>query len=89
MGYYGGLLGGAIGGAGGYFLGGEKGGKAGSTAGKALGSLLKFKKGGRIPGAKKGQPKVIVAHVGEYVLPVGVKPTKAQKGAVAKLKRVK
>ncbi len=42
-----------------------------------------FKNGGRVKGAR-GRPKVIQAHVGEYVLPVGVKPTKAQKTAVAK-----
>ena len=42
-----------------------------------------FKNGGRVKGAR-GRPKIIQAHVGEYVLPVGVKPTKAQKSAVAK-----
>ena len=42
-----------------------------------------FKYGGTIKGAR-GRPKIIQAHVGEYVLPVGVKPTKAQKSAVAK-----
>ncbi len=42
-----------------------------------------FKNGGRVKGAH-GKPKIIQAHVGEYILPVGVKPTKAQKTAVAK-----
>ena len=42
-----------------------------------------LKNGGRVKGAR-GKPKIIQAHVGEYVLPVGVKPTKAQKTAVAK-----
>ena len=46
-------------------------------------NLPPFKKGGRIPG-KVGKPKAIMAHSGEYVLPVGVKPTKAQKAEVAK-----
>jgi hypothetical protein len=46
-------------------------------------NLPPFKKGGRISG-KKGKPKAIVAHGGEYILPVGVKPTKAQKAEVAK-----
>ena len=40
-----------------------------------------FKNGGRVKGAR-GRPKIIQAHVGEYVLPVGA--TKAQKSAVAK-----
>ncbi len=48
-----------------------------------------LKTGGRVKGAKKGAPKIIKAHVGEYVLPVGVKPTKAQKSAVAKRKAKK
>ena len=60
--------------------------KAGQTVGGTVGSLLPFKKGGKVPG-KKGAPKVILAHGGEYVLPVGVKPTKAQKAKVAKLKK--
>ncbi len=41
-----------------------------------------FKNGGKVKGAR-GRRKIIQAHVGEYVLPVGVKPTKAQKTAVA------
>jgi hypothetical protein len=44
-----------------------------------------FKNGGKVKGTR-GKPKIIQAHVGEYVLPVGVKPTKAQKSAVAKRK---
>ena len=45
-----------------------------------------YKTGGRVKGKKKDSPKIIKAHVGEYVLPVGVKPTKTQKMAVAKRK---
>jgi hypothetical protein len=66
------------------FKKGSFGQELGSVAGGALGAMLPFKKGGRVPG-KKGAAKKIIAHGGEYVLPVGVKPTKAQKAAVAKL----
>ena len=49
--------------------------------------LVSIKTGGLIKGSnKKGQAKLIKAHVGEYVLPVGVKPTMTQKKAVAKRK---
>ena len=44
-----------------------------------------FKTGGVIKG-KRGRPKKIIAHAGEYVLPLGVKPTVAQKKEVAKRK---
>ena len=46
---------------------------------------MPFKTGGRISG-KKGQAIRIIAHSGEYVLPIGVKPTKNQKAEVAKRK---
>ena len=71
------------------FLGKKIGGRAGSNIGRAVGwvggGLLPFKKWGKVPG-KKGAPKLILAHGGEYVLPIGVKPTKAQKAKVAKRK---
>ena len=54
--------------------------------GAAGGALLPFKTGGRVPGKRIGAPKKILAHTGEYVLPVGVRPTQAQKAAVAKRK---
>ena len=44
-----------------------------------------FKTGGTIKDTR-GRPKIIQAHAGEYVLPLGVKPTVAQKKAVAKRK---
>ena len=44
-----------------------------------------FKNGGTVKG-KKGKGKLAVVHGGEYVLPVGVKPTASQKSAVAKRK---
>ena len=47
--------------------------------------LPAFRTGGRVRG-KKGKPKLAVPHSGEYVLPVGIKPTKSQKSAVAKKK---
>ena len=56
---------------------------------KAVGKVQSLKTGGRVRGAKKGAPKLIKAHAGEYVLPIGVKPTKAQKSAVAKRKSKK
>ena len=51
----------------------------GATVGGALGDLAPFKKGGRVP--RTGRALV---HKGEYILPVGVAPTKAQKAKVAK-----
>ena len=54
--------------------------------GAAGGALLPFKTGGRVPGKRIGAPKKILAHTGEYVLPVGVRPTQAQRKAVAKRK---
>ena len=83
MGVFGEILGNAVGAGAGQYFGGDRGRNVGGTVGGALGGLLPFKKGGRIKGGKKGTPKPILAHVGEYVLPVGVKPTKAQLKAVA------
>jgi len=78
----------------GEFLGKKVGaGEAGKNIGKVvgsevLGSLIPFKKGGKVPGPK-GKPVKALVHGGEYVLPAGVKPTKAQKMAVAKLHKKK
>ncbi len=44
-----------------------------------------FRTGGRVAG-KNGKAKIAQLHAGEYVLPIGVKPTVAQKKAVAKRK---
>jgi hypothetical protein len=61
-------------------------GKAAATyAMEAAPALLAFKTGGRVPG-KKGKAIKIVAHSGEYILPLNVKPTKAQKAVVRKNK---
>lgn len=73
---------------------------AGKAAGSVLGNaaatyameaapaLLAFKNGGRV-GGKKGKAIKIIAHGGEYVLPLNVKPTKAQKAVVRKNKSKK
>ena len=58
----------------------------GGLIGGAAGSLLPFSCGGVVPGPK-GKPRVILAHNQEYILPIGVKPTKAQKSAVEKRKK--
>jgi hypothetical protein len=88
MGIFGNILGGALGQAGGQYFGGDQGRQVGGTIGGALGGLLPFKKGGRVK-APKGKPVPALVHGGEYVLPVGVKPTKTQMAAVAKLHRKK
>ena len=62
--------------------------KIGESIGEVAGGFLPFKNGGMVPG-KKGKAKMIIAHSGEYILPIGVKPTKAQKSAVAKGKKHK
>jgi hypothetical protein len=66
-------------------VGGDIGSILGKVGGDALGAWLGFKTGGRVPG-KKGAPRKAIVHAGEYVLPVGVKPTKAQVEAVKKRK---
>jgi hypothetical protein len=81
MGLLGSQLGSALGGAIGNRYGGKTGQEIGSTLGKIGGAAIPwFKKGGAV----KKTGKAIV-HKGEYVLPKSVKPTKAQKAAVAKL----
>jgi hypothetical protein len=86
MGVFGNIIGTGLGSGFGQVFGGDRGRDAGGALGGIAGGLLPFKKGGRIPGPK-GKPKVILAHGGEYVLPAGVKPTKAQKAEVAKRHR--
>ena len=60
----------------------------GSTLGGLGGALLPFKNGGKIPG-KKGKPKIILAHSGEFILPVDIPPSKEQKSLIEKRKRKK
>jgi outer membrane lipoprotein SlyB len=84
--YAGGFLGGAVGKYAGGSKGEDIGKKIGSNAGGVVGGeLIPFKTGGRIPG-RKGKPIKILAHSGEFILPVGIAPTKMQKKAVAQKK---
>ena len=86
---------GMIGSAVGTFAGGKIGkhfaGKTGETIGKVIGGvaggLMPYKNGGMVKGPKKGKAVHILAHAGEWVLPVGVKPTKHQKAEIAKRKK--
>ena len=87
-----GMIGAAIGNFAGGALGGKLGGKGGKKIGSAIGSvaggfLSPYKNGGVVKGPKKGKAVKIIAHTGEYILPIGVKPTKAQKAQVAKRKK--
>jgi hypothetical protein len=95
MGYIGGELGkfggSALGSAVGSYFGGSKGAELGRNIGGHAGGILggeliPFRTGGRVPGPR-GKPRKILAHGQEYILPAGVKPTKAQKKAVAKRRR--
>lgn len=89
MGKYGGSLGECLGGLAGEFageklgrftgLGAPEGKTIGTKIGGFLGNLIPFKKGGRV---RKNTRALL--HKGEYVLPAGVKPTKAQIKAVKK-----
>ena len=83
MGFFGNLLGEIGGGLVGGLVGGDKGKAIGSNIGGELGHLVPFKKGGAVG---KRNVKALL-HAGEYVLPAGVKPTKAQKKAVADKKK--
>ena len=59
----------------------------GSAIGGAAGTLFEpFKNGGPVKG-KRGAPRKAIVHGGEYVLPVGVKPTATQRKAVAARKK--
>lgn len=72
-------------GKGGVIIGREIGKVAGinpELAGFLGGGLLKFETGGAV----KKNTKALL-HKGEYVLPAGVKPTKAQRRAVEKGKK--
>jgi hypothetical protein len=69
-------------------VGREIGAGLGEAGGNWLGGLLGFRKGGLVPGPK-GKARKIIAHGGEYILPLGVKPTLAQKKKVANLRKKK
>jgi hypothetical protein len=85
MGFFGNLLGQGLGALGGELFGDAK---TGSKIGGSLGNFLPFKKGGAVPGGRNTPVKALL-HGGEYVLPAGVKPTKAQRAAVARGKKMK
>jgi hypothetical protein len=59
----------------------REGGEIGGTVGSNLATTLGYRKGGRV----KKTGKALV-HKGEFVLPRGVKPTKAQMKAVKRRK---
>jgi len=71
-------------------VGKAAGGVLGTAVGKYVTeaaplALMAFKTGGLVKG-KKGKAVKAIVHGGEYVLPLGVKPTASQKKAVAKNK---
>ena len=91
MGIFGNIVGKSLGKVAGGIAGGLVGGKAGRKIGSKLGSdlggtagalLTPYKLGGKV---KKTEPALV--HKGEFVLPVGVAPTKSQVEAVARKKR--
>ena len=105
MGFIGGVVGSEIGRMGGKELGQaigkkvagrrghEAGGNIGSTLGRAAGgfvgaALSPFATGGYVQG-KRGAPTPILAHAGEFVVPLNAKATIAQKRIVAHNKRFK
>ena len=67
-------------------LGSDIGSAIGGSIGNWGQRLLGFKRGGKVPGTR-GKPKIAIVHSGEYILPVGVAPTKSQKAAVARRKK--
>ena len=83
MGFFSNLLGQGLGGLAGGLIGGKKGQDIGAGIGGDLANLIPFKHGGAVG---KRNVKALL-HAGEYVLPAGVKPTKAQKKAVADKKK--
>ena len=83
MGFFGNLLGEIGGGLVGGLVGGDKGKAVGSNIGGELGRLVPFKHGGAVG---KRNVKALL-HAGEFVLPKSVPATKAQKKAVAELKK--
>ena len=87
MGMIGSAVGTFAGGKLGKHFGGTKGEHIGKTLGALAGGFLPYKTGGQVKGPKKGKPVKIIAHTGEFILPIGVKPTKAQKAEVAKRKK--
>ena len=92
-----GAIGAAVGSEGGSALGGiigkRLGGRGGAAAGRNIGRVAGGLAGGAFPLFKKGgkvnKTGLAYVHKNEFVLPASVKPTKAQKAKVAKLKMKK
>lgn len=91
-----GILGSAVGNEIGSFVGGKigsLGGRKGAAAGANIGRVAGGLAGGAFPFFETGgtvrKTGLATVHKGEYVLPVGVKPTKAQKAEVSKRKAYK
>lgn len=83
LGFFGNLIGQGLGKLTENLVGKEFGG---ANIGVSLGgSLIPFKNGGTVPG-RKGKPRVILAHSGEYILPCGVSPTVIQEIMGQKMK---
>lgn len=62
----------------------------GGAIGGGIGALEPFKKGGYVgKGLKKGTPVPILAHAGEFVVPLNSKPTKKQVAVAKKNKKSK
>jgi len=70
------------------YLGDDYKGQSAIIGGIVGNALLPFKNGGKVPG-KKGKPKIILAHSGEWVLPNGISPTKEQISSIEKRKKQK
>ena len=91
MGLIGSQLGGIAGQGIGSSIGKKLGGKTGAKIGGDLGRVAGAGLGAAFPYFKDGGPVkqtgLAMVHSGEYVLPKGVKPTAAQKAAVAKRKK--
>jgi len=97
MGPVGATVGGALGNMAGTYIGKKflgddyKGQSAviGSALGGLAGGLIPgFKNGGKVLG-QRGTPKIILAHGGEWVLPLSVPPTKNQQSAIEKKRKIK
>lgn len=63
----------------------DSGSRIGGAIGGLAGTLAPYKKGGYVKG-KKGAPIPILAHGGEFILSLGVKPTKKQIALQKKLR---
>lgn len=88
MGLLGSQIGGYAGSGLGQYIGRKVGGSIGEEAGKNIGRVVGTAAGAAVPYFKEGgrvkKTGLAMVHKGEYVLPKGVKPTKAQMHKIAK-----